>query len=71
MEERGIDWNNIIHGPNNLATRIVALKHKIQSDTTGKYSYFASYGIITNQFLENLYPVPYQPTYGQDRYSLI
>lgn len=71
MDEYGIQFDDIMRGPNNLAQRISALKRKMLSDETGKYSHFASYGVITNSILNNIHPVPYMPTFGQDRYSLL
>lgn len=71
MDDYGIDWQDIIHGPNNLASRIQSLKRRIITDETGKYSHFASNGIITNAILDNINPVPYNPAFGQERYSLL
>lgn len=71
MSENDIDFRPMISGNNTLSVRIEALKRKILSDTTGKYSDFVTNGIITNALLANIHPVPYVPQYGEELYDLL
>ena len=71
MNENDIDFRSMISGNNTLSSRIEALKRKILSDTTGKYSDFVTNGIITNTLLANIHPVPYVAQYGEELYDII
>lgn len=71
MNENNIDFREMISGRSTLSSRIDALKSKMISDNTGKYSDFITNGIITNAILANIHPVPYVPQYGEEVYSLL
>ena len=71
MADKNIDFKSMIKGHNTLASRIDALKEKMVSDKTGRYSDFVQNGVITNKILESLQTVPYVPQYGQERYDIV
>lgn len=71
MKDNNIDFKPLIFGQNTLASRIDALKEKMLSDTTGKYTDFVVNGNFINTLLRNIHGVPYIPPYGQDRYDVL
>ena len=71
MSEHNISFRDMIYGNNTLITRIIALRNKMMSDKTGKYSDYVTNGTLTNILLANLSKVPYTIPYGQEAYDLI
>ena len=60
--DNNIDQKGLFIGPNSIQRRLARISILVKSDMSGKYSEYASNGVITNPLLASLESVPYART---------
>ena len=63
--DNNIDQKGLFVGPNSIQRRLARISILVKSDMSGKYSEYASNGVITNPLLASLESVPYARTADQ------